>query len=96
MILNLLDEDDVLLLELVEGDPHGGPDHMREAAEGQRLLSPVDHNVHAPVPLVEGSPDQLQHTAIVPDQAVYHLIIIIIFNCANNQHHNTDSTITII
>ena len=95
-ILNLLDEDDVLLLELVEGDPHGSPDHMGQPAEGQRLLGSVDHDVHTPVPLVEGSPDQLQHAAIVPDQAVYHLIMITIFNCANNQHHNTDSTTTII
>ena len=73
LILNLLDEDDVLLLELVEGDPHGGPDHMRQSAEGQGLLGSIDHDVHAPVPLVEGRPDQLQHAAVVPDQAVDHL-----------------------
>ena len=73
LILNLLDKDDVLLLELVEGDPHGGPDHMRQPAEGQGLLGPVDHDVHTPVPLVEGRPDQLQHAAIVPDQAVNDL-----------------------
>ena len=73
LILNSLDEDYILLLQLVEGDPHGCPDHMRQAAEGQGLLGPVDHDVHAPVPLVEGGPYELQHAAVVPDQAVDHL-----------------------
>ena len=73
MILYSLDEDNVLLLQLVEGDPHGCPDHMRQAAEGQGLLGPVDHDVHPPVPLVEGSPDEFEHAAIIPDQAVDHL-----------------------
>ena len=48
ILLHLLEEDNVLLLELVEGDPHGGPDDVREAAEGDHLLVLVHHDVHTP------------------------------------------------
>lgn len=32
----------------------------------------VDNNINSPVLLVEGGPDHLQHTGIVPDQALDH------------------------
>ena len=48
ILLHLLEEDNVLLLELVECDPHGRPDDVREAAEGDHLLMLVHHDVHTP------------------------------------------------
>ena len=58
--------------QLVEGDPHGGPHHGGVAAVAEGVGLSAHHNVHPPVLLIERGPDHLEHTPIVPHQAVHH------------------------
>ena len=59
--------------QLVEGDPHGGPDHCGVAAVAEGVILSANHNIHPPVLLIERGPDHFEYTPIVPDQAVDHL-----------------------